>query len=65
MENKKPKAKDFGYVYSVSFEETGYWISEEGEQAYCDALKEWERNNGIKPIEGQNELLNFDDIPFF
>lgn len=43
--NKKPIPEDYGYYNATSFEEESGWMIEGGEEAYYEALSEWEKQN--------------------
>ena len=40
---KKPYMENYGYESSTSFDEQYGWLIEGGEEAYYEALKEWEQ----------------------
>ncbi|MBD1207494.1 MAG: hypothetical protein H9535_03635 [Ignavibacteria bacterium] len=40
--DKKPNPKDFGYEGQNHFEDEGGWTLEGGEEAYTEALAQWE-----------------------
>ena len=42
----KPTMEKYGYQNSTSFDEETGWMYEGGEDAYYEALKAWEKENG-------------------